>query len=437
MRSLVVRVLLGFFAIALVSVLAVRTATSYVISRDSGPGGAGGRLGRLQSDEAQYAFESGGRDGLTRYFVRLSRYFPDRRRLVDSSNRDVATGEDLTEELAGAVDRPPAPGLVPFPRAFLLVAPSSDKRHRLLVTMAPPHTAQSLLPWYGWILAATAGLCCALALHMALPLRRLRQTVERFGRGDLTVRSASTRADEIGDVARAFDHMADRIESLLGAQRRLLQDVSHELRSPLTRLEFAVELARTSTDREAPFQRIRRDVDRLREMVEALLQVTRAEAETLPPQFEKISLLDLVAAVVDDYRLEAESRTCRIALDATVDVTVMADAELLRRAVENVLRNAVNHAPAGTTVDVRCRVTHTAVTLEVRDHGAGVPEMLLPELFKPFFRVESDRDRLTGGVGLGLSIAQRAVLLHHGHIAAANAQPGLCVSIELPVGEGN
>lgn len=434
MRSIIVRVLVGFFAIALVSILAVRAATSYVIARDGGPGGAGGRLGRLQSDEAQYAFETGGREGLARYFARLSRYFPDRRRLVDTANRDVATGEDLSGELARARDRPPAAGLVPMPRSFLLVAPSSDKRHRLLVTMAPPHTAQSLLPWYAWILAATAALCCALALHLTLPLRRLRQTVERFGRGDLTVRTASTRTDEIGDVARAFDRMADRLESLLGAQRRLLQDVSHELRSPLTRLEFAVELARTSPDREAPFQRIRRDVDRLREMVEALLQVTRAEADALAPQFEKISLLGLVASVVDDCRLEAQSRTCQITLDTAVDVTVMADAELLRRAVENVLRNAVNHAPAGTTVDVRCRVSHTIVTVDVRDHGTGVPETALPELFKPFFRVESDRDRLTGGVGLGLSIAQRAVLLHHGRIAAANARPGLCVSIELPVG---
>jgi signal transduction histidine kinase len=169
-------------------------------------------------------------------------------------------------------------------------------------------------------------------------------------------------------------------------------------------------------------------------MVEALLQVTRAEADTLAPQFEKISLLGLVAAIVDDCRLEAESRDCRIALDTAVDVTVMADAELLRRAVENVLRNAINHAPVGTIVDVRCRIAHTTVTIEVRDHGTGVPETLLPELFKPFFRVESNRDRLTGGVGLGLSIAQRAVLLHHGRIAAANARPGLCVSIELPVG---
>lgn len=433
MRSLVVRILVGFFTIGLVSIVAVRTATWYVISRDIAPGGAGNRLGRLQSDEAQYAFETGGRDGLARYFERLSRYFPDTRRLVDAANHDVATGQDLSAELARAVDRPPPPSLIPMPRPLQMVAQSSDKRYRLLVTMAP-HSAQSLLPWYAWILAATAAMCCALALHMALPLRRLRQTVERFGRGDLTVRSSSTRTDEIGDVARAFDHMADRIESLLGAQRRLLQDVSHELRSPLTRLEFALELARTSPDREAPLQRIRRDVDRLREMVEALLQVTRAEADTLAPQFDKISLLDLVATVVDDCRLEAESRGCRIALDTTLDVTVMADAELLRRAVENVLRNAVNHAPGGTRVDVGFRVTHTVVTVDVRDHGTGVPETLLPELFKPFFRVESDRDRLTGGVGLGLSIAQRAVLLHHGHIAAANARPGLCVSIELPVG---
>jgi signal transduction histidine kinase len=435
MRSIVVRILLGFFAIGLLSVLAVRAATWYVISREVGPRSFAGRLGTLQCDEAQHAFDTGGRAELAGYFERLSRYFPDRRRLVDARDRDVITGENLRADLARAVDRPPAPGLLPIPRPMLFVAASSDGRHRLLVTAGPPpHAAQSLLPWYGWILALTALLCCALALHLTLPLRRLRKTVERFGRGDLAVRSQSTRQDEIGDVARAFDRMADRIESLLGAQRRLLQDVSHELRSPLTRLEFALELARTSEDRDAPWQRIRRDVDRLREMVEALLQVTRAEAGALAPQFEPVSLLDLVASVVDDCHLEAQARVCRIVLEEQPDITVMADAELLRRAIENVVRNAVNHAPSGTAVEVRYRVTHSVVTLEVRDHGAGVPEPLLPELFKPFFRVESARDRLTGGVGLGLSIAQRAVLLHHGRIEAANAQPGLCVSIELPVG---
>jgi two-component system sensor histidine kinase CpxA len=433
MRSIVVRILAGFFAIGLLSVIAVRAATYYVISREGGPGGFAGRLGTLQCDEAQHAFDTGGRAELANYFDRLSRYFPDRRRLVDASNRDVITGVDLGAELSRASERP-APSLLPFPRPLLLVATSSDGRHRLLVTASPPHAAQSLLPYYGWILALTAVLCCALALHLTLPLRRLRQTVERFGRGDLAVRSRSTRQDEIGDVARAFDAMADRLESLLGAQRRLLQDVSHELRSPLTRLEFALEIARTSADRDAPWQRIRRDVDRLREMVEALLQVTRAEAGALSPQFEPVSLVDLVALVVDDCRIEAESRGCRIALVSTADVTVMADAELLRRAVENVVRNAVNHAPSGSVVEVGCRVAQAVVTVEVRDHGAGVPEPLLADLFKPFFRVESDRDRLTGGVGLGLSIAQRAVMLHHGRIEAANAKPGLCVSIELPVG---
>lgn len=434
MRSIVVRILVGFFAIGLLSILAVRAATWYVITREAAPGSFAGRFGTLQCDDAQHALDTGGHAGLTAYFDRLSRYLPDRRRLVDAASRDVLTGADVGADLARAVERPPAPGLLPMPRPLLLIARSSDGRHRLLVTAAPPHAAQSLLPFYGWILAGVAVLCCALALHMTLPLRRLRQTVERFGRGDLTVRSGSSRQDEIGDVARAFDHMADRLESLLGAQRRLLQDVSHELRSPLTRLEFALELARTSEDRTLPWQRIRRDVDRLREMVEALLQVTRAEADALAPQFEPIPLGHLLAAVVEDCRLEAESRACRIALDATVDVTVMADPELLRRAVENVLRNAVNHAPSGTSVDVRCRVAHPIVLVEVRDHGTGVPEPLLTELFKPFFRVESDRDRLTGGVGLGLSIAQRAVLLHHGRIEAANAKPGLCVSIELPVG---
>ena len=205
-------------------------------------------------------------------------------------------------------------------------------------------------------------------------------------------------------------------------------------KSPLARLEFAVELARTSNNRGKALDRIRKEIDRLGMLVSELLQVTRAESDPQSRNFEDISLTDLVRDVVDDSAVEAEARRCRLSFESVEPVLVRGDRELVRRAVENVLRNAIRYAPAGTAVEIGIARREDKALLSIRDFGSGVPEEHLSSLFKPFFRAEADRNRNNGGgVGLGLSIAQRAVLLHDGEIRARNAQPGLSVEIELPL----
>jgi two-component system sensor histidine kinase CpxA len=260
----------------------------------------------------------------------------------------------------------------------------------------------------------------------------LRRVLERFGRGDLGVRYHLSRRDEIGDLAEAFNRMADQITTLLSAERRLLQDVSHELRSPLARLGFAVELARTSPDREAALGRIHKEADRLNHLVDEVLQLTRAEGDPGARNLADVDIVKLLQDLVADCALEADAQGCRLSLHGDREVVVTGDRELLRRACENVLRNAIRHAPAGTTVDIEVARHDARAELSVRDHGPGVPREALADIFQPFFRVEGDRNRSSGGVGLGLAIARRAVELHQGTVTAFNANPGLVVALELP-----
>jgi two-component system sensor histidine kinase CpxA len=272
-----------------------------------------------------------------------------------------------------------------------------------------------------------------LAFYFASPLKELRTAVDRFGRGDLSARVNSRRKDEIGDLARAFDQMAQRTETLMTAERRLLQDISHELRSPLARLSFGVELARTAEDREAAVARIRKEVDRLTSLVGGLLQVTRAEGDPDQRNLEDVDLRELLTELTDDCSIEAEKRMCEVLLDAPKPVILRGDRELLRRAIENVLRNAIRYAPEGTAIEVKLEPNPDAASISIRDYGSGVPDDLLTEIFKPFFRVGQARDTASGGVGLGLAIAQRAVALHQGKMLARNVEPGLLVSVELPL----
>jgi signal transduction histidine kinase len=259
--------------------------------------------------------------------------------------------------------------------------------------------------------------------------------VERFGRGELSLRLNSKRKDEIGELARAFDRMAERIGTLLTAERRLLQDVSHELRSPLARMSFAAELARRNENREAAVTRIKSEIQRLSDLVASLLEVTRSEGDPLARAQETIPLADLLREIAEDCWIEADARRCRVAVDAQDSPSVAGDRELLRRAFENIVRNAIRYAPEDSRVEIRLEAAAQSVLITVRDYGVGVPDDLLDKLGQPFFRVDDSRTSSTGGIGLGLAIARRAIAVHHGSWRLENAHPGLRVTVELPLPE--
>lgn len=251
--------------------------------------------------------------------------------------------------------------------------------------------------------------------------------------------------------------MAAKIESLISSQRRLLGDISHELRSPLTRLNVALELARqrSGPEAESALARIQREAENLNDMIGQLLTLTRLEsgAETLlKAEFE---LSELLRGVTDDADFEARSRNRLVTLETVDQLSLIGTEHLLRRAIENVVRNAVHYTAENSAVDVRLRIdsgepcsgteatgadareqsekpSQRCAVITVRDHGPGVPEAALKEIFRPFYRVDDARDREAGGVGLGLAIAERAVRLHGGTVKAANAMGGgLVVTITL------
>ena len=298
---------------------------------------------------------------------------------------------------------------------------------------------RSLLP----VLLVGGVFCYWLARYLSTPLEELRGVTQELSDGKLTARvneKLLKRHDEIGHLGRDFNVMAGRVESLIEAQRRLLGDISHELRSPLARQGVALAIARRRAGAEAgsALDRIEREGERLNEMIGQLLALSRLESGTDGLKSVKIDLRGLIHEVVEDADYEARSRerSVRVARDEPSEVFGVP--ELIRRAIENVVRNAVRHTEKGTEVNVSL-VTESVngerlAKVSVHDHGKGVPENSIAEIFRPFYRVEDARDRTTGGAGLGLSIAARAVRLHYGTIKAANAKDGgLIVEIRLPV----
>jgi two-component system sensor histidine kinase CpxA len=428
MRSIFAKILLWSFGTLVLSLIAFVVISVVLSERSMQRGDIFHRLAEMELAEARYAYESGGTPLLAGYLAHLHRYFPGADHfLTDAAGIDLVTGQNRSVLVGGESPWPHIAG-----GRIVIPVQSADRRYRFLVTARPPISLATLTPYYLLILAAVGGLCYLLAVNLATPLRMAAAKVERFGRGDLSVRMQSRRNDEIGELGRAFDQMADRIQTLLTAERRLLQDISHELRSPLARLSFATELVRTAEDREAAVARLKKEVTRLTSLVTSLLEVTRAEGDPSARGAQPLSLDALLADVVEDCRIEADARHCHVHLDAGEPLAALGDAELLRRAFENVLRNAIRHAPDETGIEVTL-VHNATAEIKVRDFGPGVPEDLLPSIFQPFFRVESARDNASGGIGLGLAIAQRAITLHSGRIWAENAHPGLLVHIELPV----
>jgi signal transduction histidine kinase len=433
MRSVYSKILLWCFGILVFSLAAFIGITIFVSGRPAGKE-VFGRMSALQLADATEAYESGGSKQLAVYLQRLNTFLHGHHYLTDAKGKDLVTGDDRSALLSRIQSRWGTPHHVG--EELITVRRSPDGRYRFIILVPQPLDLSSSFPYYILVLAAVALLCWVLAVNIGSPLLSLARTVDRFGRGELSLRVNSRRRDEIGDLARSFDQMAERLQTLLTAERRLLQDISHELRSPLARLSFAAELTKTAPDRNAAAARLHKEIDRLTSLVGCLLEVTRLEGDPSSHNPGSVPLNPLLQELVDDCRVEAEARGCSLLLEAAPALRVQGDRELLRRAVENVLRNAIRYAPQGTPVETRLGPSGEAALITVRDYGPGVPEELLPKIFTPFFRVDASRDNATGGVGLGLSIAHRAVSLHHGQLRAKNVEPGLLVSIELPILSG-
>jgi two-component system sensor histidine kinase CpxA len=329
------------------------------------------------------------------------------------------------------------------------------KRYTLVLELPPgprvffgPHD----IPGLGIAIAViTSGLMCyLLAWSMTTPVTRLRIAAQSLAAGDLSARTgapATGRRDEMTELMRDFDRMAERIEGLVDSQSRLLKDVSHELRSPLARLSVALGLARqratpdVSPELDSSLSRIELEADRLNHLIQRLLTISRLESGADGLRRTTFSLRDMVEQVARDADYETPGRGCRVTADTEDEFLVQADPDLLRSAVENVVRNATRYTAEGTKVDVRLDRQQTAngggIMIRVLDSGPGVPGEALQKIFEPFYRLDDARNQQTGGAGLGLSIAERAIKLHGGELRASNRKEGgLEVEIRIPAAAG-
>jgi len=297
--------------------------------------------------------------------------------------------------------------------------------------------AAALIPIFA--LGLSCLICFLLTRHITSPLFDLRKAAETIAGGNLTARVSTNlrdRRDEIGQLGRDFDRMAERLESLVDGHKRLLGDVSHELRSPLSRLLVALGLARRANAEEMPelLDRIALEARRLDNLIGQLLTLSRIESGSHSNAASSIDLTGLVHDVINDADFEARVQSRRVGLSSFEECTVFGSEELIRSAVENVVRNGVRFTREGTAVEVSIRRERHCAVIRVRDLGPGVPETMLSEIFLPFRRVQAIRETPCDGSGLGLAIAQRAIAANGGKIGATNAADGgLIVDIAFPL----
>lgn len=282
--------------------------------------------------------------------------------------------------------------------------------------------------------------CWLLAKSFTNPLIAIQKASESIGEGKLATRITKfdQRSDEFGTLARSFNKMAEQLENNITAHQRLLGDVSHELRSPLTRLQLAVALAEknigNSVEQQKHLNRCETEVERLDEMIADVLTLSRLEHNQNVFTADDIDLSALVTQVVNDCQYFATSKNVTIVLKAQANCALSADSKLLASAISNVVNNAVKYSPNDQVVKVELSQKNEQIILNISDQGPGVPNEMIEKLFTPFFRVADGRERSSGGTGLGLAIAQQAIILHQGEIVAQNqVSGGLNVFITLPI----
>jgi len=453
MKSLFLRIFLWFWlAMVVLGVLLVVTSPFFTQSRsrvDRWQQGAEtwaqervNRAAQAIAESGIEGFQSRGHRGPGRRGSEIFLFDADGRELRD---RDVP---ESVVDLARRVVESGSEEAVRRGGMHMVARPVTDPKGQLLVIVGtlhrPPRPTDLLEPkalWWRLVLLAlvVGALSLWLARYLSAPVGALRRATLRLSAGDLSARvgePVNRRRDEIGQLARDFDAMAGRLEILVGSQRRLLRDVSHELRSPLARLTVALQLARDREGARATeaLDRIERETGRLDDLIGQLLLLERLEARAPDTEAVDFDLRDLINEVVDDASFEASATKRGVELEAESRCPMRGYPSLVRSALDNVLRNAVRHTAEETAVEVSIDCREAGAEITIRDHGPGVSEEHLETLFEPFSRVADARERSTGGAGLGLAIARRAVEVHSGTVSARNhPDGGLEVSIHLPV----
>jgi len=369
---------------------------------------------------------------------------PNLRRYLNSQPRPLVLGDERwsrgeRKEKTGEERKRPRRIGSQFTREVV-----TDDSKIYYVLIRSVHKDHSLMPQAPWkrLYAPIAAFVLAMLIGSSLisffitsPIRSLRRTTQSFGLKDLSARvdpSVAERKDAIGELGRDFNRMASRLDDTLKSQHQLLRDVSHELRSPLARIQVASTLAEQKTGSSTELQRIDQETQRLDGLIEIILRLTRLN-NTPELNFEPLELDELIDDVAQDARYEYQNTDKQVVVNLGALPTIQADYENLRSALDNIVRNAMYYTEDGSAVTISANANASGLEIIVRDHGPGVPEEHLKRLFEPFFRSDSSRNEKTGSNGVGLAITHRIIELHGGKVWAKNAENGgLVVTVQLP-----
>jgi signal transduction histidine kinase len=452
-HRLFVKIFSWFWVTALVIVSIIFFGRRVMDLRPIDPSTMYASVAPMLAAEATRAYESGGPAGFARFANSLAGGHESQLFLLDESNKDVLSRAISRDTLRLAreagKDQLVATQSSLYERvaAYKFVATSGRPYTLVLYEHSTiPNLTGVLLsegvPFLLGLLFVITILCFWLAYHIAAPIHGIQSAARKVAEGDLSARvphAVSLRRDELAALAIDFDSMVERIETLIRTQRNLLTSVSHELRSPLARLNVSLAVMRKHTSQEAfdICERMERDVARIDALIGQLLTLSRLEAGLSLGERENVNFTLLVQEVVADGNFEAQSLDKSVSLESSSPVVLeTADSLALRSACENIVRNAIHFTRPGTEVKVALGIDNAAssrqVFLTVRDEGPGVPRDALQNIFSPFFRINGP-GRQSQGNGLGLAIALEAIRLHHGSITASVLNPeGLEISVRLP-----
>jgi two-component system sensor histidine kinase CpxA len=409
---------------------------------------------RTDSVNAVSAFESNGCAGLADY-ANTRRYGVA---LKDQAGHTLCRSGDVPPVDLQPANAEQLTGMEVGDYCLWSTAVSRPGKKYIYLISLPRDRGHQHHTWYGDLLhfafpqlpvaIAIGGLTTfVLVLVFTRPVVRLRKAARELARGNLGTRVKEPpasqpgifRGDEFHGLVHDFNHMAERLESLVNAQRLLLRDVSHELRSPLARLSVALELSREDADSTMTthLDRIQREAERLNQLIGQLLTLSSMEAAEGKERYEKVSLKTLLEEMLPDADYEAQQRGARVELDSECDCVIEGRRELLYRAIENVVRNAIRYTESGSAVQVKLEHSgegsSEAAIVQVCDRGPGIPESERESIFRPFYRVDQARSAHTGGFGVGLAIAERAVKLHRGQLRVlARDGGGTTIQMILP-----
>jgi len=452
-RSLLVKIFLWFWATVLIT--AAASVITFWVRAHSSPyqwHASVIETTRISGETAIQTYEQSGPVAAARYMVQLEHRNLQNPCLFDQSH-NVLAGRNC-DALADMLPNLTEPGVPDFgvrfgvARVALKLRGASGREYVFAAEVpagVPPGRPRGprmtrlgyALQW-AVALIVSGSICYLLTRYLTAPIFRLREAAHQLASGDLSARAnsrISPRHDELGDLVRDFDTMAARIEDLVSRQRQLISDVSHELRSPLGRLNVALDLARQRKGDDPAFDQAEQDTALLNEMIGRLLTIAKLDVSARDVPMVQVDLSELLHQIVRNANFESHPNENRVTLTVESEVFVPGNPELLHSAIENVVRNAIHYTEPGTQVEIVLQhdAARSSARIQIRDHGPGLPEAELTNIFRPFYRVAAARDRQSGGTGLGLAISDRVIRTHGGTIIARNAVPkGLLIEILLP-----